>query len=647
VNFSSFFITRPIFAVVLSIGIVIAGVLALLKLPVSEYPAVVPPTVIVRAAFPGANPKVIAETVAAPLEQQMNGVEDMLYMFSQATSDGALTLTITFALGTDLDTAQVQVQNRVAQALPRLPQDVQRIGVTTEKASPDFLLVAHLVSPDDRYDMLYLSNYALLQVKDELTRLPGVGAVQVFGAGEYSMRVWLDPNRLASRQLTTTDVVRAIREQNIQVAAGVLGAPPAPSDATFQLAINAQGRLTTEEEFGNIVVRATKEGQITRLSDVARLELGSSRYSLRSLLNNKPAVGIGVFQRPGTNALQASTDVRATMERLKQSFPPGVEYRIVYDPTVYVRESINAVAHTLVEAILLVVLVVVVFLQTWRASIIPLVAVPVSLIGTFAIMLGLGFSLNTLSLFGLVLAIGIVVDDAIVVVENVERHIELGQPPLDATRRAMAEVSGPIIAIALVLGAVFVPTAFISGLTGQFYRQFALTIAFSVSISAFNALTLTPALSAVFLGHHRERAQGAFFRAFNRAFDAVRDSYRKVVHVVVEWKYVSLLLFLGVLGCAYLLYAKIPQGFIPEDDQGYLIVAVPGMVVLLVLGWLQLTRSVPGTGYAFFLALPLAVSVMWLRQGVARSSSDWRSPCSGSAERRNRCAKRTALNARW
>ena len=332
-KFSSFFITRPIFAVVLSIGIVIAGALALLKLPVSEYPAVVPPTVIVRAAFPGANPKVIAETVAAPLEQQMNGIEDMLYMFSQATSDGALTLTMTFALGTDLDTAQVQVQNRVAQALPRLPQDVQRIGVTTEKASPDFLLIAHLVSPGDQHDMLYLSNYALLQVKDELTRLPGVGAVQVFGAGEYSMRVWLDPNRLASRQLTTTDVVRAIREQNIQVAAGVLGAPPAPSDATFQLAINAQGRLTTEEEFGKIVVRATKDGQITRLSDVARLELGSSRYSLRSLLNNKDAVAIGIFQRPGTNALQASADVHATMQRLKENFPPGVDYRIVYDPT--------------------------------------------------------------------------------------------------------------------------------------------------------------------------------------------------------------------------------------------------------------------------------------------------------------------------
>ncbi|MEO8256696.1 MAG: multidrug efflux RND transporter permease subunit [Acidobacteriota bacterium] len=580
-NFSSFFITRPIFAVVLSVGIVVAGLLALLKLPVSEYPAVVPPTVIVRAAFPGANPKVIAETVAAPLEQQMNGVEDMLYMFSQATADGALTLTMTFALGTDLDKAQVQVQNRVAQALPRLPQDVQRIGVTTEKASPDFLLIAHLVSPDDRYDMLYLSNYALLQVKDELTRLSGVGAVQIFGAGEYSMRVWLDPNRLASRQLTTTDVIRAIREQNIQVAAGVLGAPPSPSDASFQLAINAQGRLTTEEEFGRIVVRATPAGQITRLSDVARLELGSSRYSLRSLLDNKAAVAIGVFQRPGTNALQASADVHATMERLKQNFPPGVDYRIVYDPTIYVRESINAVAHTLIEAILLVVIVVVVFLQTWRASIIPLVAVPVSLIGTFAIMLGLGFSLNTLSLFGLVLAIGIVVDDAIVVVENVERHIELGQPPLEATRRAMAEVSGPIIAIALVLGAVFVPTAFISGLTGQFYRQFALTIAISTFISAFNSLTLSPALASLLLRAHgapRDRVQrvidrlfGWFFRGFNRVFTRGSSIYGSGVSRLLRVAALALVVDAGLIGLTVVGFAKVPQGFVPAQDKDYLV----------------------------------------------------------------------------
>jgi multidrug efflux pump len=580
-KFSSFFITRPIFAIVLSLLIVVGGVLALFRLPISEYPSVVPPTVVVRAAFPGANPKVIAETVASPLEQQMNGVDGMLYMFSQATSDGALTLTITFALGTDLDNAQVQVQNRVAQTLPRLPQDVQRIGVTTEKASPDFIMVVHLVSPDERYDMLYLSNYAHLRVKDEITRISGVGAAQVFGAGEYSMRVWLDPDRLASRHLTTSDVIRAIREQNLQVAAGVLGAPPAPSDASFQLSINTQGRLTTEEEFKNIVVRATGEGQITRLSDVARLELGSSRYSLRSLLDNKPAVAIGVFQRPGTNALQASDEVHATMERLKQNFPPGVDYKIVYDPTVFVRDSIKAVAETLFEAILLVVIVVVVFLQTWRASIIPLVAVPVSLVGTFAVMLGLGFSLNTLSLFGLVLAIGIVVDDAIVVVENVERHIELGQTPMEATRRAMAEVSGPIIAIALVLAAVFVPTAFISGLTGQFYRQFALTIAISTVISAFNSLTLSPALASRLLRAHgarRDRVQriidrlfGWFFRLFNRAFTSGSSLYAGGVARVLRVSAVAVVLYFGLVGLTGTAFTRVPQGFIPAQDKDYLV----------------------------------------------------------------------------
>ena len=578
---AQFFITRPIFAAVLSFLIIIAGGIALVKLPVSEYPSVAPPTVVVHAAYPGANPKVIAESVAGPLEQSLNGVEGMLYMFSQSTSDGRLTLTVTFAVGTDLDNAQVQVQNRVSQALPRLPAEVQRIGVTTEKASPDFIMVVHLTSPDSRYDMLYLSNFAHLRVKDELARISGVGAVNIFGAGEYSMRVWLDPDRLAARQLTASDVVHAIREQNLQVAAGVLGAPPSPSDTTFQLSINAQGRLSNEEEFGNIVVRATPDGQITRIRDVGRVQIGADRYSMRSLLDNKNAVAIGIFQRPGTNAIQASNEVRATMERLKKSFPAGVDYQIVYDPTIFVRHSISAVVETLFEAILLVVIVVMIFLQTWRASIIPLVAVPVSLIGTFAVMLALGFSLNTLSLFGLVLAIGIVVDDAIVVVENVERHIELGASPLEATREAMREVSGPIIAIALVLCAVFIPTAFISGLTGQFYRQFALTIAISTVISAFNSLTLSPALASRLLLPHgapRDRLQraadrlfGWFFRLFNRGFSWMSHAYSRGVARVLRVAVAALIVYLGLVGLAALGLAKVPRGFVPAQDKSYLV----------------------------------------------------------------------------
>jgi len=580
-RFSRFFIERPIFAVVLSLLIVVAGGLALFKLPISEYPSVVPPTVVVRATYPGANPKVIAETVASPLEQQINGVEGVLYTFSQSTADGVMTLTITFALGTDIDNAQVQVQNRVAQALPRLPQEVQRIGVVTEKSSPDLMMVVHLLSPDERYGMLYLSNFAHLQVKDELARIPGVGSVQVFGAGEYSMRVWLDPERLAARQLTATDVVRAIREQNIQVAAGVLGAPPAPTDTTFQLSVNAQGRLTSEEQFGDVVVRATADGQITRIRDVGRVELGSNLYALRSLLDNRPAVAIAISQRPGSNALQASSDVRASMERLKESFPQGLDYQIVYDPTVYVRESVRAVVETLFEAILLVVIVVLVFLQTWRASIIPLVAVPVSLVGTFAVMLGLGFSLNTLSLFGMVLAIGIVVDDAIVVVENVERHIELGLSPIEATRKAMDEVSGPIIAIALVLCAVFVPTAFVSGLTGQFYRQFALTIAISTVISAINSLTLSPALaSRLLLPRHatKDRVQrgldrvfGWFFRLFNRFFTKAAESYTFGVARVLRVGVAVLVLYVGLIGLTAVGFARVPEGFIPVQDKDYLV----------------------------------------------------------------------------
>jgi len=579
---ANFFIDRPIFAGVVSIIIFVMGALAYLRLPLSEYPEVVPPTVVVRTSYPGANPTVIADTVASPLEQQINGVENSLYMFSQATADGVMTLTVTFAIGTDLDKAQVQVQNRVSQALPRLPQEVQRLGVTTEKTSPDLLMVVHLTSPSNRYDMLYLANLAILQVKDELNRLPGVGNVQVFGSGEFSMRLWLNPNQLSAHNLTTTDVVKAIREQNVQVAAGVLGAPPTNNGSSaFQLLINTQGRLTTEEEFGNIIIRAGPQGQITRLRDVGRVELGSNTYALRSLLNNKSAVAIPISQRPGSNALETSRLVRETMARLKKSFPEGIEVSFPYDPTVFVRQSLEAVNHTFFEALILVALVVLVFLQTWRASIIPLLALPVSLVGTFAVMLALGFSLNTLSLFGLVLAIGIVVDDAIVVVENVERNIELGLDPKAATRRAMEEVSGPIIAIALVLSAVFIPTAFITGLTGEFYKQFALTIAISTVISAFNSLTLSPALSALLLKPHNapkdsftkaiDFAFGWFFRLFNRFFGRASSGYGKFVKHALRSSVIAVAVYVLLIGVTGLGFNRVPAGFVPAQDKQYLV----------------------------------------------------------------------------
>jgi hydrophobe/amphiphile efflux-1 (HAE1) family protein len=578
---SQFFIGRPIFAGVLSALIFLAGLIALPKLPISEYPEVVPPTVIVKATYPGANPKVIAETVASPLEQSINGVEGMLYQSSQATADGVMTLTITFTLNTDVDKAQVQVQNRVSQALPKLPDVVQRLGVITNKASPDLTMVVHLVSPDNRYDTLYLSNYALLRVKDELARLDGVGDVQVFGAGQFSMRIWLDPEKVASRGLTADDVVKAIREQNVQVAAGQLGAPPLPNATEFQVAINTKGRLTTEDDFRSIIIKTGAAGQVTRLKDVARIELGADTYALRAFLDNKPAAAIPIFQRPGSNAIAISEHVRAKMQELKREFPQGVDYQIVYDPTVFVRGSIHAVVHTLVEAILLVVLVVIVFLQTWRASVIPLVAVPVSLVGTFAVMHLFGFSLNALSLFGLVLAIGIVVDDAIVVVENVERNIANGLNPIDATRQAMREVTGPIIATALVLCAVFVPTAFISGLTGQFYKQFALTIAISTVISAFNSLTLSPALSALLLKEHGaepdgltrvlNRVLGGFFRPFNRFFARFSERYVGGVGRVVRAGSVALFIYGGLIALTYLGFARTPTGFIPPQDKQYLV----------------------------------------------------------------------------
>jgi multidrug efflux pump len=579
-NFSRFFVDKPIFAAVLSIIIFVGGLIAMFKLPISEYPDVVPPSIVVRAQYPGANPKIIAETVAAPLEEQINGVEGMLYMSSQNTSDGALSLTVTFKIGTNVEQAETQVQNRVQRALPRLPEEVRQIGVTTVKASPNLTMVVHLISPDNSYDDLYLRNYGLLNVKDQLARIPGMGDVLLFGSGDYAMRVWLDPQKVAARGMIASDVTDAIREQNVQVAAGVVGAAPS-KDADFQLTLNTQGRLKSPEEFGNIIVRTGANGAVTLLKDVARIEMGSGSYALHSQLDNKQAAAVVIFASPGANDLQLSADVRAKMELLKKDFPPGVDYRVVYDPTEFVRDSIKAVIHTLLESIALVVLVVIVFLQTWRASIIPLVAVPVSVIGTFGVMLGFGFSINTLSLFGLVLAIGIVVDDAIVVVENVERNIANGLSPHDATIQAMKEVSGPIIAIALVLCAVFVPIAFVSGLTGQFYKQFALTIAISTVISAFCSLTLAPALSAALLKPHdapkdaltrgMDKVFGRFFAWFNRFFGRTSDRYAGGVKGVLHRKSATVGVYLLLVVAAAIVFKLVPPGFVPSQDKQYLV----------------------------------------------------------------------------
>jgi multidrug efflux pump len=580
-NLSKFFIDRPIFAGVLSLLIFISGLIALRSLPISEYPDVVPPTVVVRANYPGANPKVIAETVATPLEEAINGVEGMLYMSSQATTDGLMTLNVTFKLGTDPDKAQQLVQNRVSQAEPRLPEEVRRLGITTVKSTPDITMVVHLVSPNGRYGMDYLRNYAVLNVRDRLARIPGAGQVAIWGGGEYAMRIWLDPQKVAQRGLSAGDVVRSVRGENVQAAAGVVGASPGLPGVDMQLSINARGRLQSEEEFGDIIAKTGGDGAVTRLRDIARLELGAADYSLRSLLNNDAAVGIGVFQAPGSNALEISAQVRATMQELAKNMPEGVEYRIAYDPTQFVRASIESVVHTLLEAVLLVVLVVILFLQTWRASIIPLLAVPVSVVGTFAVLHLLGFSINALSLFGLVLAIGIVVDDAIVVVENVERNIEAGLSPRDATYRAMREVSGPIIAIALVLLAVFVPLAFISGLTGQFYRQFAVTIAISTVISAINSLTLSPALAALLLRRHdapkdvltrfMDRAFGWLFRGFNRMFNRGAQAYSGGVRGALSRKTLMLAIYAVLAVATVGVFKAVPGGFVPAQDKQYLI----------------------------------------------------------------------------
>ncbi|MEO9750783.1 MULTISPECIES: multidrug efflux RND transporter permease subunit [Marinobacter] len=582
-NISRFFVDRPIFAAVLSIIIFAIGLISIPNLPVSEYPEVVPPSVVVRTVYPGANPKEIAETVATPLEEAISGVEDMMYFKSVAGSDGVLQMTVTFRPGTDAEEATVRVQNRVSQAQARLPEEVRRQGVTTQKQSPTFLMVVHLTSPSGTYDTLYLRNYARLHVRDRLARIQGVGDAQIFGGGDYAMRAWLDPDRIAARGLTASDVVRAMREQNVQVSAGQIGAEPVP-DSDFLTLINARGRLETVEEFGDIVLKRGDSGEILRLEDVARLEMGAGDYTLRSQLDGKDAVALGVFQAPGANALEIRDEVIATMDELSARFPQGVEYEAVYDTTIFVSDSIKAVIATLLEAVLLVVLVVTLFLQTWRASIIPLLAVPVSVIGTFGALYLLGYSINTLTLFGLVLAIGIVVDDAIVVVENVERNIEEGLKPLAAAHQAMKEVSGPIIAIGLVLCAVFIPMAFLSGVTGQFYRQFAVTIAISTVISTINSLTLSPALAAMLLKPHsapKDRLQrvidalfGWLFRPFNRFFNASAEKYQGGVSSSLRRRGAVFVVYALLLTGTGLMFKAVPPGFIPIQDKLYLMAGV-------------------------------------------------------------------------
>ncbi len=578
---SHFFIDRPIFATVVSLLITIIGGIAYFGLPVAQYPEIAPPTIVVSASYPGASAQVVADTVATPLEQQINGVENMLYMNSQATADGNLKITVTFRLGTNLDTAQVLVQNRVAIATARLPDDVKRIGVTVTKNSPDMLLVVHMFSPDGSRDQIYLSNYATLQVVDQLLRLDGVGDARVFGARDYSMRVWLDPSRVAARNLTAGEVVKALQVQNVQVAAGTLGGPPMPEQGAFQFNVQTQGRLIAPEQFGEIIVRTDSDGRITRLKDVGRVELGALDYNVNGYLDTKSAAPIGVFQRPGSNALETSERILDKMKELSKSFPEGVSYDVIYNPTDFIAASVKAVNETIFEAVILVVVVVILFLQTWRASIVPVVAIPVSLVGTFAILSALGYSLNNLSLFGLVLAVGIVVDDAIVVVENVERNIREGMSPKNAAHVTMDETGTALISIALVLCAVFIPAAFIPGISGAFFRQFAVTIAASTIISLIVSLTLSPALCALLFKPHQEhdhetasplvRPVILFFRGFNSLFDRLAGGYGSLTRKVVRISALMLVLYGGLIGLAGYEFASTPKGFIPSQDQGYLI----------------------------------------------------------------------------
>ncbi|OAN45591.1 RND transporter [Paramagnetospirillum marisnigri] len=581
---SHFFIDRPIFATVVSVLITIIGGITFFALPVAQYPEIAPPTIVVSASYPGAAAQVVADTVAAPLEEKINGVENMLYINSQATGDGNLRMTVTFALGTNLDTAQVLVQNRVAIATARLPDDVKRIGVTVAKNSPDMLLVVHLSSPDGSRDQLYMSNFATLQMIDVLARLDGVGEVRIFGARDYSMRVWIDPDKAAARNLTGGEVVKALQAQNIQVAAGVLGQPPMPDQGAFQLSVQTQGRLKDPSQFGEVIIKGDPAGRVVRLKDIARIELGAQDYSVSGYLNGNNAVPVALFQRPGSNALATAERILAKVEELSKTFPSGITYTIAYNPTKFIAQSVHEVIKTIFEAVVLVVVVVILFLQTWRASLIPVAAIPVSLVGTFAVLGAMGYSLNNLSLFGLVLAVGIVVDDAIVVVENVERNMREGMNSRSAAHQTMDEVGSALISIALVLCAVFIPAAFIPGISGQFFRQFAVTIAASTVISLIVSLTLSPALCALlFRGHgpndHHDnttwtRPFTLFFRGFNRGFDRMAGGYGALTRGVIRRSAIMLLVYAGLIGAAGWEFYKTPKGFIPEMDQGYLITVI-------------------------------------------------------------------------
>ncbi|MDO6416811.1 multidrug efflux RND transporter permease subunit [Sphingomonas sp. BIUV-7] len=581
-RFSRFFITRPIFAAVIAVVITIVGALAYFALPISQYPDIVPPTVTVSAQYPGASSETVAETVAAPIEQEINGVDNMLYQSSQSTGDGKLTITVTFKIGTDLDAAQVLVQNRVAVALPRLPEDVQRFGVVTKKTSPDFLMVVNLVSPDDSLDRGYISNYALTQVRDRLARIDGVGDVQLFGSRDFSMRVWIDPNRAAALDLTPGEIVAALRAQNVQVASGAIGAPPYAQGNAFQLSVETQGRLTEPQQFADVIIRTDADGRQVRVGDVARVELGAQDYGSNTYLSGKPTVIVAVFQRPGSNALAAAQGVSAAMEEMKAKFPKGLGYSVIYNPTEFIAQSIDAVKHTLFEAVILVVLVILVFLQKWRAAIIPVVAIPVSLIGTFAVLAAVGYSLNNLSLFGMVLAIGIVVDDAIVVVENVERNLEHGLSPLEAARKSMDEVSTALVAIVLVLCAVFIPTLFLTGLSGAFYRQFAVTISTATIISLLLSLTLSPALAAMLLRPREDVSGGPRWKRilsdagdrFNRGFERMSEGYAKLTRKLVLMPKRMMIAYAGLIAVTGAVFWVTPTGFVPAQDQGYFLTVI-------------------------------------------------------------------------